>query len=179
MNSNSDAQEKLCELLWQDCWSKTRDIRGEFEETQHGKKRTRLLTEEIKKHAPVAHDLQKLKLMYDSAYSKSAKLYDKFHTIREVSILDNIPNSNILSIAIVNIAKTELAAFLEYLDATEWFRQGHEKYSEKAAGKCPYCSRPLPDNFEQYVTASLDTWYKENLRWRRQLVYISVKLHIS
>ena len=164
LSNNGNAQIELYKLLRQDCWSKTEDIREEFEETQTGKKKTRQLVEEIRAHDPVEHDLQKLKLMYDSAYSEKAKLYAKFSTIEDVSIIDNVPNSDILSVVIANAATTKLAEFLEHLGATEWFILGYKLYGEKASGKCPYCSRPLPEKFEQYVIDSFNDRYKENLK---------------
>lgn len=78
--------------------------------------------------------------------------------------MDTIPGSGILAVAIVNSADTELAGFLREIGATEWMRQGHDEFSHHADGKCPYCGRDLPDDFEQTVVASFDTRYQTNLQ---------------
>ena len=79
-------------------------------------------------------------------------------------MLDNLDGADILGVVIANAAQTGFAAFLEELGATEWFRQGHRDYHEKAKGKCPYCYRPLEDNFEQAVKDSFDESYERNIQ---------------
>lgn len=158
------AKEGLLKQLYKDCWDKTEPIRTEFEKTQEGKKKARQLTEEIRTHKPVEHDLDKLRLMYDSAYSDTAKRYSLFSTVADTGVLDNLEGSDILGVVIANAAQTGFAAFLEELGATEWFRQGHQEYHERADGKCPYCFRTLPEGFEKTVAESFDDSYTKNLQ---------------
>ena len=61
-------------------------------------------------------------------------------------------------------SNTPVADFLKEVGSTEWVRQGHADYHEKAGGKCPYCSRDLPQNFEEMLAASFDTQYQTNLQ---------------
>ena len=102
--------------------------------------------------------------MYDSVFSDTAKAYPLFNAIADVSVLDSADGNDILGVSIVNAADTDLAAFLKEVGSTEWVRQGHDEYHTKAGGKCPYCHRDLPDNFEETLTASFDTRYQDNLQ---------------
>ena len=102
--------------------------------------------------------------MCDAAYSDSAKRYARFSAVDDADILEHIEDSEILGTVIANAAQTEFAAFLKEIGSTEWFRQGHSDYHNNAHGRCPYCSRPLDDKFEEMVTASFDDHYEINLR---------------
>ncbi len=155
---------ELQKQLFKDCWDKTSDLRERFDETQEGKKKSRQFTEEVQRHSPVEHDLDELRRMCDAAYSDTAKRYPRFNTIADTSVLDEIEGGDILRVVIVNAAQTEFASFLNDLGATEWFRQGHEAYHVKADGKCPYCSRPLQDDFEKMMADSFDNRYERNLQ---------------
>ena len=84
--------------------------------------------------------------------------------ISDVSALDRISGCEILSLAIVNTSNTPFADFLKEVGSTEWVRQGHADYHARAGGKCPYCSRDLPQNFEKMLAASFDIQYQTNLQ---------------
>ena len=151
--------------LYKDCWDKTEELRTVFEATQEGKKGSKQkFAEEVKRHSPIQHDVEELKRMYDSVYSSTAKRYDRFSVVSDVSALDCISGCEILSLAIVNTSNTPFADFLKEVGSTEWMRQGHSDYHEKAGGKCPYCSQDLPQNFEEMLAASFDTQYQTNLQ---------------
>ena len=151
--------------LYKDCWDKTEELRTVFEATQEGKKGSKQkFAEEVKRHSPIQHDVEELKRMYDSVYSSTAKRYGRFNVVSDVSALDHISGCDILSLAIVNTSNTPFADFLKEVGSTEWVRQGHADYHEKAGGKCPYCSRDLPQNFEEMLAASFDTQYQTSLQ---------------
>lgn len=151
--------------LYKDCWDKTEELRTVFEATQEGKKGSKQkFAEEVKRHSPIQHDVEELKRMYDSVYSSTAKRYDRFSVVSDVSALDRISGCDILSLAIVNTSNTPFADFLKEVGSTEWVRQGHADYHEKAGGKCPYCSQDLLPNFEEMLAASFDTQYQTNLQ---------------
>lgn len=155
----------LLKQLQQDCWKKTESVRLTLEKTQKGKKGSaKAFTEEVRRHQPIEHDLEKLKIKCDAAFSDTAKRYTKFNTIPDASVLDNVEGSDILGIVIVNTAQTGLTSFLEEIGATDWFRQGHSEYHKKADGKCPYCARTLPEDFEKKVSESFDDKYEKNLK---------------
>ena len=159
----TDERSGLLEQLQKDCWKKTEDLRSEFEKTQEGKKKGRQFVDEVRAHPPIEHDLDHLRLMYASAYSDSAKRYTPFHTVEDIQMLDGIEGSDILEVVIANAAETGLASFLEEIGATAWFRQGHAEYHGKTNGRCPYCTQPLPADFNKTVTDSFDNRYEVNL----------------
>ena len=158
------ARSKLQRDFYKECWDRGKALREEFAKTQSGKGKSEPFTREILKHTPQDADMEELRRLYDSAYSDTAQRYPRFATIADTSALDALEGSNILAIAIVNSADTELAGFLRGIGATEWMHQGHEEYAHKAGEKCPYCGQGLPDNFEQIFINSFDTQYQDNLR---------------
>lgn len=164
-DKKAKTRASLAKQLYKDCWDKTDELRTIFEATQEGKKGSKQkFAEEVKRHSPIQHDVEELKRMYDSVYSSTAKRYDRFSVVSDVSALDHIPGYEILSLAIVNTSNTPFADFLKEVGSTEWVRQGHADYHEKAGKKCPYCSRDLPQNFEEMLAASFDTQYQTNLQ---------------
>ena len=164
-DKKAKTRASLAKQLYKDCWDKTEELRTIFEATHEGKKGSKQkFAEEVKRHSPIQHDVEELKRMYDSVYSSTAKRYDRFSVVSDVSALDHIPGYEILSLAIVNTSNTPFADFLKEVGSTEWVRQGHADYHEKAGKKCPYCSRDLPQNFEEMLAASFDTQYQTNLQ---------------
>ena len=119
---------------------------------------------EILKHAPADMSLDELRRIYDSAFSETAKHYQRFTTIPDPTVMDTVEGSEILSKPIVNSADTELAGFLRDIGATEWMRQGHDLFAHEAGGRCPYCGEKLPVDFEQTFIDSFDNRYQDNLR---------------
>lgn len=159
-----DAQDALKKQFYKDCWDKTEALRADYDKTQDGFKGSKKsFTTEVQNHQAVEHDLQELKRMYDSVYGETAKHYDPFSTIDNTSILEYVPGNDILALAIVNTSNTPFAAFLKEIGATDWVRQGHEEYHEKAGDRCPYCFRTLPDDFEEKLATSFDNQYQTNL----------------
>lgn len=156
-------KDALVKQLQKDCWNKTTALRTDFKETQSG-----LLTSkqkfanEVRRHAPVEHDLAELKRMYDAVYSDTAKRYDRFNAINDTSVLDTVPGNDILSVTIVNVASTRLSEFLKEIGAEEWVRQGHALFHEKAGDRCPYCSRTFECGFEKMLADSFDDQYEKN-----------------
>ena len=159
----TEEKDALLKRLHQDCWDKTADLRKEFDKTQEGKKKARQFTEEVQRHQPVQQNLDDLHRMYESAYSSTAKRYPLFSTVSDVSALDKVAGSEVLGYAIVNSANTPFADFLKAVGSTEWVRKGHQDYHQTANGKCPYCSRDLPDDFEETLRSSFDDQYQANL----------------
>lgn len=160
----SVAQEKLRKDYYKECWDREKAFREEFAKTQSGKGKSEQFTKEIEKHTPQDVDLDEFCRLYDSAFSDMAKSYQRFITIDDTAVMDTVYGSDILAVAIVNSADTELAGFLRNIGATEWMRQGHNEYAQSADGKCPYCGRQLDDDFEQMFIDSFDDRYQTNLQ---------------
>lgn len=158
------AKDKLHRDFLKECWERGRTIREEFPGTMDKKGKSDPFVREILKHAPADMDIEKLRRLYESAYSETAKHYQRFNAISDPTILDSVDGLDILGKPIVNSSDTELAGFLREIGATEWMRQGHDAYSQTANGRCPYCGGSLPTDFEQIFIASFDNRYQDSLR---------------
>lgn len=158
------AKDKLHKNFLKDCWERGKAIRDEFAGTMSGKSKSDPFVREILKHAPADVDIEELRRLYASAYSDTAKHYQRFNTVADPTVMDSLPGRDLLGRAIVNSADTELASFLRNIGATEWMRQGHDTYSHAADGRCPYCGGELPADFEQTFIDSFDNRYQDNLR---------------
>ena len=160
----TNAKDKLHKDFLKECWERGRTLRDDFPGTMDKKGKSDPFAREILKHAPANIDMEDLRRLYESAYSETAKRYQRFTTIADPMVMDTVDGREILSKPIVNSADTELAGFLRDIGATEWMRQGHDAYSHNANGRCPYCGGDLPADFEQTFIASFDNRYQENLR---------------
>lgn len=160
----ANAKDKLHKDFLKECWERGRTLRDDFPGTMDKKGKSDPFAREILKHAPANIDMEDLRRLYESAYSETAKRYQRFTTIADPMVMDTVDGREILSKPIVNSADTELAGFLRDIGATEWMRQGHDAYSHNANGRCPYCGSDLPADFEQTFIASFDNRYQENLR---------------
>ena len=164
LSIKQELRSSLEKKFYKDCWSQAAELRSEFDKTQNGKKKSKQFTETLMAATPSEHNLDELRLLYDSAYSDNAARYQEFSVISNTAVLDELEGSNILNLSIVNSADTNFARFIRQIGASEWLRQGHERFSHDADGNCPYCSRPLPDDFEKIFTASFDSQYQENIQ---------------
>lgn len=112
--------EQLNNQFYSNCWDKTEAIRKTFAKTQKGFKASKKkFVDKLLETAPLSQDTQKLKDLYDTAYAEDAKQYPKFNESIDPSILDKVQDNEILSIAIVNSADTQLASFFKQIGATE------------------------------------------------------------
>ena len=159
-----DNKANLHREFLQECWKRGKDFRDEFPGTMDKKGRSDPFVREILKHAPADMSLDELRRIYDSAFSETAKHYQRFTTIPDPTVMDTVEGSEILSKPIVNSADTELAVFLRDIGATEWMRQGHDLFAHEAGGRCPYCGEKLAVDFEQTFIDSFDNRYQDNLR---------------
>ena len=157
-----DAKRQAFDLFQKECWDKTADIRQAFDKTQERRKTKKAFAEavlEIK--VPAEHDLDVLHRLYSAAYSDDAKKYDEFATVADVSVLDSLQGSQILSQKIVSSADTPFAQFIKAMNATTWVQQGHTQYHQSGNGKCPYCQQKLPETFEDDIRACFDIQYTD------------------
>ena len=145
------------------CWDTAKAWRERFDGTQDKKRKSKTFTEAVE--AATAKDIaeEELQKLYDAAYAEQPTRYDPFVTIPDTGVLDNLAGHSLMGLSIVNTANTEFARFIGKIKATQWVREGHEKYGHNEDGNCPYCNRPLPENFEEMFTASFDSAYDENM----------------
>ena len=160
---NKSNLEKDIDKLHTECWNKTRGLNRMFKNTQKGAEGGKeLFYKEVKKYNPINHDLDKLRVTYNALYDENAKRYPTFNVIKNTALLDEIDGHDILELVITNTAQTDFAVLLKELGATEWFQAAHKIFHSKT-NRCPYCTRLLPENFEEIVKQSFDDSYEKNL----------------
>lgn len=150
--------------LENDCWNLTKALRDRFPEVlMSGTKTKKGFLDKIKTILqPVDHDEQALASLYDTAFDKNARTYNLF-TMPSVSAMDAIDGLQLLGERIVSSSDTDFARFIKAINATDWVRQGHEKYHATADGKCPYCQQNIPSSFEEDLAACFDESYQQEV----------------
>lgn len=146
------------------CWDKTKSIRDEFDATQSGFKRKAQFAEKVlQANNPTQHDVGVLRTLYETAFDPNATTYEFFQPTGETARLKGSPGNKLLGKAITSSSDTPFADFIKAINATDWVRQGHERFTETAEGKCPYCQQNLPEDFEGQVTSCFDGQYQEDI----------------
>ena len=110
------AKDKLYKDFLKECWDRGKAIREMFPGTMDKKGKSDPFVREIMKHAPADADMDKLRRLYESAYSETAKHYQRFNGISDPDAVDSVEGKDILCNPIVNSADTELAGFLRDIE---------------------------------------------------------------
>lgn len=134
-------------------------LAGFVEQLKKGVK-DRKTAEEIRPLSPVEHDMDEIAAIYKAANGGETEEYKEF-TPAEIGLLCGY---DLMQETITSSVDTPFAQFLTSIAATDWVRQGHERYHETADGKCPYCFRTLPDDFEANLAACFDDAYRVKIQ---------------
>lgn len=147
-----------------DCWDITKELRDRFPDAMTGGKTKKNLYAKIQEVVS-AKDCKREELasLYDTAYNGSAKSYTAFSPIADISVMETVQGMELLGKRIVSSSDTDFSKFIKALNATDWVRQGHEKYHGKTGGKCPYCQNELPENFEEDLAGCFDKTYQAEI----------------
>ena len=147
------------------CWSKTKVIREEFPATQEGFKRpiSKFVEQLMQIPTPVQHDIGELRSLYEIAFDPYASTFPELDQTGATTKLKGTRGNELLGKSITSSSETPFAEFIKAINATDWVRQGHEHYAEFADGKCPYCQRALPDDFEEDIVACYDEQYQADI----------------
>lgn len=158
--------------LENDCWNLTKAIRERFPETQMTGTKTKkgFLTKIQTVQEPVGHDEDELKKLYDTVFDRNARSYNLFKRITDTSVMDTVHGLELLVKRIVSSSDTDFARFIKALNATDWVRQGHEKYHDTPDGRCPYCQQKMPTTFEKDLADCFDESYQEEISALGQLL---------
>lgn len=75
----------------------------------------------------------------------------------------NLPNKDdLLATSLTTSESTKFARFVKIINNASWLKEGHDKYHSEE-GKCPYCQRKLPDNFEEKYKSCFDEDYQKSV----------------
>jgi len=163
LTRKGEALTSLLISLQDGCFAKTKAIRERFDETQAGNKRKPAFIESVMKIAnPTQHDVKALEVLYDTAYDTSTREYPEFKLLGGITRLKDFTVTDILSTPIISRSESQFAKFMKALNATDWVRQGLNRFIE-TEGKCPYCQQALPDDFEDEVAAIFDEQYQKSV----------------
>lgn len=164
-NHEDDASAKQAQLeqltadFHDECWDKSKDIRDQFPETQHGRKRKQTFAEAVLTTAdPQEHDLSELETRYNAAFDKQAMTYPL------VGLVDiQLPDDHLMGAAIVNTANTDFARFIDNINAADWVRHGHATFPSNDGDPCPFCQQELPEGFTTTLVECFDDAYEQSL----------------
>lgn len=158
------ARNKLFDNIQGACWDKAKSIRDEFEATISGYKTKAKFAEKVLQiNNPVSHDIGELRALYETAFDPNAASYNKFLPTGPNIRLKGTRGNELLGKSITSSSDTPFASFIKTINATDWVRQGHEHYTEITDGKCPYCQRQLPDDFEDQIKVCFDEQYQNDI----------------
>lgn len=105
-----------------------------------------------------AKSLDELITLYQAAYSKSATMYNLYHEL-DLSKAHSLDENQLLRKRITGKADNDIGRFIEYLGASDWVKQGTE-LAKRSGGKCPFCSRQLPENLYSDIESFFDETYQ-------------------
>lgn len=142
------------------CWEKTKDFRKAVDAALAGKKTKEGLAKALlSEKAPQLFDETKLISTCEAAFSSDATTYPELF----IGDASTLPTSDLLGKKIMSSGDSAFSTFMKAMNSANWVRQGHEAYHESANGKCPYCQRELPEDFEEELARCFDAEYEADL----------------
>ena len=144
------------------CWKLTADPRDGMPKAMKKKTRNKagFVDELLAEKKPREDKLEDLQALYDTAFGSDTDPYPLLKSVSLIS-LANMDNYDLLGTEIMSSADTPFAEFIRTIGSMDWMLQGHDRFAHKTDGKCPYCSKPLPEDFEEQVSSCLDKAYEE------------------
>lgn len=160
----------LLDAFQQQCWTKSKAIRDEFPSTQDGYKRpiSKFVERLLQVTSAAQHDIGALRTLYETAFDPNAKEYSELQLTGANTRLKGTRGNELLGKPISSSSDTPFAEFIKAINATDWVRQGHEHYTDASDGRCPYCQRELPADFEDEIAACFDGQYQTDINDLRQ-----------
>ena len=102
---------------------------------------------------------ESIKETYRAAYTKGAEQVNEY-PILNMSRIEDLDNIDLLSEVITGKSDTPIGTFIQFLNSGDWVKQGIE-YAKKAAGRCPYCQRELPEDISKQIEDFFDKEYEK------------------
>lgn len=158
--------EELSNQFTETCWSQKKTFE-QFRESLRGKiSSKKAFAEEClsilrKESLGESASIDSLSAQYDILYNMHLERYD---LLAELSFPDmsSIDGFNLLEIPIVGSADVPIGAFIDYLNNSNWVKEGLQ-YLEKSEGKCPFCQSRLTQETSTDLAAYFDERYEQEL----------------
>ncbi len=175
--SELETVHKKQELLFHDfqevCWKQAKDIRQKFEKTQKGARtKIKFANTVLKYGAGKPYNLNDISEFYQTAFDETARIYRFYQDISDISVFEKISGLDLLSESIVSSSDSVFSQFMKAIQAVDWVKHGHEKFSISAGEVCPYCQQKLSDDFESQLTVCFDEQYQQKIQKLKQIYEI-------
>lgn len=141
-------------------WDATEATRKKYPLTQTGYTRDRRkFVKQLANTPMLVSTDDECAALYRTVFGKQQTRYSQYTHIHT----DQITVDQIMEQSIVSRANTDFALFIRTLGNMDWVTAGHKAYHGKTDGRCPYCQKALPDDFEDQLAACYDNQYKNDL----------------
>lgn len=141
-------------------WDKTETTRKKYPLTQTGYTRDRRkFVKQLANTPMLVSTDDECAALYRTVFGKQQTRYSQYTHVHT----DQITVDPIMEQSIVSRANTDFALFIRTLGNMDWVTAGHKAYHGKTEGKCPYCQKALPEDFEDQLAACYDNQYKDDL----------------
>lgn len=152
----AEAQDADDEAYLAEIWRLTEGFRRDYPSALMYLRDRKKFVGKLEETAGTAGDSKELKKLYDTVYGATPPTYQVYTLIAPTTL----PTSPLLAKPIISSSDTEFAKFIRALGNLDWVTTGHEKYHDKAGGKCPYCQQKLPLTFADDLASCYDEQYK-------------------
>jgi wobble nucleotide-excising tRNase len=141
-------------------WDKTETTRKKYPLTQTGYTRDRRkFVKQLANTPMLVSTDEECAALYKTVYGKQQTKHSQYTHVHT----DQITVNPIMEQAIISRANTDFALFIRTLGNMDWVTAGHKAYHGKTDGRCPYCQKALPEDFEDQLAACYDNQYKDDL----------------
>ena len=141
-------------------WDATDATRKKYPQTQAGYTRDKKkFVKQLANTPMLAATDEECAALYKTVFGKQQTKHSQYTHVHT----DRVTIDPIMEQPIVSRANTDFALFIRTLGNMDWVTAGHKAYHDKAGGRCPYCQKPLPDDFEDQLAACYDNQYKSDL----------------
>jgi wobble nucleotide-excising tRNase len=148
-------------------WDKTESTRKNYPSTQTGYTRDRKkFVKQLASTPMLVSTDDECASLYRTVFGKQQTRYSQYTHVHT----DQITADPIMEQSIVSRANTDFALFIRTLGNMDWVTAGHKAYHGKTEGKCPYCQKALPEDFEEQLAACYDNQYKDDLAALRKFM---------
>jgi wobble nucleotide-excising tRNase len=134
-------------------------------------------TDKVTEATPNNSAFEELKALYDSAFDPNAQSYPEFADL-DLTEITRITECELLEKSIISSNSSPFSQFIKSLEATDWVKQGYDKFPHNHGDKCPYCQQKLNDKIIKQIADCFDGEYQQSLDMLRRF-YADYKGHMG
>lgn len=136
--------------------------RNEFKSALNGWYQSKKFADAVLKEGnPEDQNLDGLKQLYGMAFDKSAIPLKPLATSKLDIDID--AGEDLLSTPFISYGESKFTELMNAWGASDWVRQGFNKYEPKTDGRCPYCQRELSEELKDAIAKAWDDAYKKKV----------------